>query len=1132
MSLKVVYGPSVSGKTEQIYDYLITESIAHPEREYMILVPEQASLTVQQELVLRHPRHALFNIDVMTFNRLAYRVLNDVNDAGKNVLGDSGKLMLLRLVMKRVEGSLTSLKRNLHKPGFLDEMKSVISELAEYNISPEMLRENTAKLQAHPMLQAKLQDIGLIYAEFTELLHRNYEMTEERAVRLAKCLHRWQPAKDTVVALDGFTGFTPPQYEVLSALLMHCPEVILGATVGSGSTPEENRTEDALFYMSANMITETEHLSMDPGFRTERIPVSDTLPYTPEILHMERFLFRYPREDYEADTDRIRILKAKDPKQEVEAVVSEILKAVRAGVEFREMAVIAGSPEGYRSEIEAQFQDAGIPYFMDAAVPLSGDPLFLLIGTVLDAAEDFSFDNVMNYAKNPLAVRAAEASLKASDDVLSAYERICEFENFALARGMRGKKAFSSAWEGGYRGFSESRLEAVNETREAVITPLLTTADAVAGAGKTVEMRLAALSELLAELNAQETMTTLSEEAESAEKAREYLKSYELLEKLFTEIREILGGQELKYEEFREVLRTGMASLTLGLVPPTKDRLVVGDLKRTRLGKIRKLFVIGANEGLLPARPQEDGLLSDLDREILKENAIALSPTARQETFDLRFYLYLLFTKPSETLMMTYAQSSADGKALAPSYLIGMIRELFSLQIETVPDTLTARVNTAGQGLTLLADGLRTFREQETDDMPADLKTLCAWYASQPHFTEALSALADGLFYAYQDEVLPQALSDRIFRDLVKGSVTRLEKYAGCAYAHFLTYGLGLSERQEYAIESKDLGNLFHESIDTFFRKIRERGEDWYALTDEERTALVRDSVQEVTGKYGNDILKDSARNEYLVNRVQRLTERTLTTLKKQWDAGGFTSTESEVAFPAAGTIDAIRLPLENGMQLALEGRIDRMDLAEEDGRVYVKIIDYKSGKKELDYTRMYYGLQLQLLLYMEAAKEIASGRNPGKEVVPAGIYYYHIDDPLVEAADEKHAEEAIAKELQLSGITNSDDTALRLIDQNIDTDPTVVKGLKKKKDGEFYTGAAVAEAAEMNRLGAFTLKKAQALADEMVSGHIEVSPYAYGQESSCTYCAFRGVCGFDDRIEGYHKRKLRKKELQDLTGE
>ena len=1137
LALTILFGSSVSAKNEALYDTILREAAAHPELSYVLLVPEQASLYTQEEMVRRSPNHALMNIDVLTFNRLAYRVFEDLREPGKQILDDTGKLMLLRLVVREMEEELSVLRKNIRKQGFLEELKSLFSELSEYNVSPEKLLESAKRLPGHPGLVRKLSEISAVYGAFLTRLHRDYEMAEERLSRLSRLIPSWQETPDTVFALLGFTGFTPPQESVIEALLPRCRDLVLLADLGSGAELPGEKEEESLFHMSYVMCAKVRELAIRAGLPIREEKITEPRAVSDTIAKIEAGLFRWPQPSFAGSGKGLRILCAKTPEEEVRTLVSEILGKLREGYRLRDMAVISGDPKQYHEELEDRMRELQLPVFFDETRNMSENPLFLLIRNLMEVfTEEWSCESVTVLLKNPLVLGYLSRTLSESPDPLSPYERVCELENFCLARGIRGKSRFQKPFSGRYRRFAEGRLDSIREIQKAVLTPVSGLHEKIVRRGASVGERIEALREFLAETGAEQEMERIADETKRMDLEREYRRSFSLLSEFFDRTTELLSEERMATEAFSELLLSGISALRIGLVPPAKDELIVGDLLRTRLHRVRFLYVLGANEGVLVRLRESGGLLSEQERELLSEAALTLAPTSREEGFSAQFYLYRLLTSPSEELYLSYAQSDGDGRKMSPAPVVGKLLSMFpDLRTEDAEkpaagEMLLPGIGTVSDGLLYAAESLRE-RMDPAHPRPFSEEDLALsrWMLSKEPSRERMLSIFRAAVFSYQPEKLSEGIAARLFGSSVQETVSRLERYAACPFAHFLTYGLSLTERPEYRVEVTDLGTMLHDSINAFFVRMNERGFRFSELTDEDTEALSDEAAALVTENYGEGLMQDSERNRYLRVRIRRLVRRTAEILRKQWQAGDFETAETEVPFGWGEAFDALRVPVPGGGRISLAGRIDRLDLSHQGGKITYRIIDFKSGRKDLDYTRAYYGLQLQLLIYMEAARTGLEKRFPGASLQPAGVYYYHIDDPMVEAESAEKAQKIIEKQLQLHGITNSDPAVIRVSDRDFPEGDGVVSGLRMKKDGSFFSYAKVAAEEEFSELGSFARKKAAELTAEMQRGEIPALPYRYGGESGCSYCAYRSVCGFDARIPGYRMKRLQEKTLQDL---
>ncbi len=1122
MAIRLLYGTSVSGKSEILYQVSVRRAKAHPDQRFLLLVPEQASLIAQEALVVRHPDHALSNIDVLTFNRLSRQIFDKTHTETRELLDDLGKMLLLRLAIEKKGGDLTVLKRSIAREGMVGELVSVISELAQYGVKPEAVQGKLDDLKEYPALRSKLRDIHLLYDAFEELLHERYDMAEERLVRLAEILPKWAEGRNATVFLDGYTGFTPPQYEVLRALVRHCPEVVFSITAGSGekialSQGAVKADETDPFLMSHQMAEAIREIAISEHVPfTEKVLQDDaTKVFSAEIVHLERHLFRYPEVAYPSETDKIRVARVRNREAEVSYLLSEILSAVRQGCRYRDLAVITDDPEGFREKIEVAFGEAGIPYFIDANKSVRDTVLFHFLECALEVTEN-SFEQraVFAFLKNPIML--------ALDPQFTNIERISEMENYAIALGIRGKRRFAEEWEGTYRHFDASRLPVINDTRSYVIAPLLTFHEAMVSPKATVKERVDAIRRLFSDCKVERALEKLGEEYTNATKddvQAEYAGVYRYVTEFLERVEAILGGLSIGAPAFRHVVLDCLENAVFGRVPATKDRLVIGNLKRTRLGEVKKIFFLGANDGMLPKDASGAGLINDLDRKILREMELNLAETAVEQAFNAQFYLYLMLTKPAEGLEMIYATSDEEGKAARPAGIVGALTRLFpSVKVESPETDPLYGLNTKGSGFRLLSKALSKAQAGGGTAVPEESRAIFQWFAASEDrkTAENLDRLFHGLFYRYQDEKLPEDLTKALYGEAWNASVSRLEKFADCPYKHFLNYGLNVDEREEYALEARDIGNLYHDSIQRFFEKLAAKGLTWRSVSMEDQETLVEAAVQETAERYNNEIMRDSAKNTFVTRNVGRIVHRCLEALRAQWEASAFTETKSEVAFGPADRLPSMSFTLDNGTKVDLNGRIDRLDLLEEQHQILIRILDYKSSLKKIDEVKLADGRQIQLFLYLQAAMEKLKQEHPDKDIVPASIAYFYLHNPLPTEDGKTGVEEAAAEELKERGYANEDRSVLEKIDRDIGAKSTTLSGSIFKKDGSFSANAPVMPQDQLKALAQGASDTVKALSRAVSEGAIAVSPH----QGACDYCPYRSVCGFDEKIPGFRTVK------------
>ena len=1178
MALQFILGGAGSGKTRYLYETAIRESMEHPDTQYLVVVPEQFTMQTQKEIIRLHPRHGVMNIDILSFKRLAYRVFEDLGISLPVVLDDMGKSMVIRKVAGMKRSKLGLYGQHLEQSGFINQLKSQISELYQYGITPDMLSE-VMREAGTPLLKQKLEDLELIYSGFRQYIEEHYITAEEILDILCRELPKWEILRDSVILLDGFTGFTPVQYRLVELFLLHARKVVCSVTIDPRANAYQEGSIQHLFYMGKHTVCRLDCMAKRHGIAKEPDVICSRRPAwrfveSPDLDFLEQNLYRYYGNVWDRPADHVVIYKSRGPAGEASYVCSRIEQLVQEeGLRYRDAAVITGDLASYGRELSHQFDEAGIPYFLDDKKSIMENPLVELIRAALETIRDFSYESVFRYLKTGLVYeREGNEGVPEAGDMpgpgnmpdsgnagrsedTAVFDGSREhtglmtdrLENYVRALGIRGWKRWESQWEKPCRGSEKLNLKELNAYRQWILEPLRPLREAFKEEGATIGSVTAALREYLERMGLRGKLEDYSgffrERGNPGDEnlAREYSQVYDRVLELLGRLEGLLGAEKTDMKNYSQILDAGFGEIKVGVIPATIDQVMVGDITRSRLEDVKVLFFVGVNEGTVPQRKSGASLLTDRDRAVFKEFNMELAPTAREDGCIQKFYLYLMMAKPSRRLVLTYAGMSSEGKSQRPSSLIGEVQKLFP-GIPVLDEGLVDwPVRTVRDGRERLIDGLRKLREEkegETAKAPegrdaeenAFMELYRYFYCSDGH-REKVKQLVDAAFYSYEERGIGRAAARALYGQSLQGSVTRLEQFASCAYAHFLKYGLELMERQEYELAAVDMGNLFHQSIDRCFAVMKERKQDWRGLTEEGRKQLVKECVARVTKEYGNTIMASSARNAYLAGRVERITDRTIWALAEQVKKGDFEPTGFEVSFSAIDNLKAMRIRLSEDEELMLRGRIDRMDLCEDGEHVYVKIIDYKSGTTAFDLAALYYGLQLQLVVYMDAAVEMEERNHPDKEVVPAGIFYYHINDPLADRQEGMTVEEIekqILRQLRMDGLVNSELDIISHLDRDIQKESDVIP--VAIKDGYVQESrSSVASTRRFEDLRRFVNHKLREAGQDILKGNIDLKPYKQTARTACDYCPYHAVCGFDTKTAGYGYRRLAGLKPEDI---
>ena len=708
MSLRFCFGSSGSGKSYKVYSEIIERSRKSAKQNFLIVVPDQFTMQTQKELVTMHPCEGIMNVDVLSFGRLSHRIFEEVGGEGIPVLDDTGKSLVLQRVATSIKEELPALGSHLHKQGYIHEVKSAISEFMQYGLSVEDVGKLMEFAQKRGALYYKLKDLNLLYESFLEYIKGHFITTEERMDVLRRKLVHSKILKGSVVVFDGFTGFTPIQNRLIQEIMTLADEVLVIITLCEEESPFVIDGEQKLFYLSKKTSCDLERLAKEAGVeRGQDMYLSGSpSPRFREkeaLSFLEKHLFRAPGATFGGIQESLFISEAPTTREEVHQTGLQICELIRKeGLQYRNIALICSDLESYAPFVEREFADMGIPYYLDRTRGIVLNPMIEYIKSGLELyTRDFSYESVFHYLRSGLADFTTEEV-----DVL---------ENYIIQTGIRGKSKWSRLFTRKIKsmGEDEEALQQINELKSRFmvqVSGLETSGLAEA------HVHVENLYQFLVQNRVQEKLSTYEKqftEQGDQVRAKEYGQIYRLVIELLDQIYGLLGEEKITQQEFLEILVAGFGEIEVGTIPQNVDRILVGDMERTRLKQVKVLFFLGVNDGNIPRSASKGGIISDMDREFLKESDLELAPTPRQQMFIQRFYLYLNLTKPSDRLYLSYAKVNSDGKTLRPSYLVETIRKMYpELTIEQpFRKPILEQLVTPKEGVRYLAQSLREYVE-------------------------------------------------------------------------------------------------------------------------------------------------------------------------------------------------------------------------------------------------------------------------------------------------------------------------------------------------------------------------------------------------------------------------------------
>lgn len=1120
MALQLILGGAGRGKTQYMEQKVSREAVRHPEKQYFVVVPEQFTMQTQKNLVMLSERNGLLNIEVQSFLRLAFRIFGETGTKNVPVMDDMGKTMILKKVLLNEQKRLGYFKDHIHKKGYIAEIKSFLSELMQYGVEEEQLDAMMETAAEHPVLQQKLADMKVAYDAFLEYIRDHYITSEEVLTVFADVVGKSELLRGAEIYLDGFTGFTPLQYRLIRELLRVCDQMYVTVTLDPRESIWHLDEPYKLFYMSKKMIAHFRKIAQEEQIEIKQEiwtgKTVDQTRFQEEVTldHLEQQLFRYPVKAWEGEPEGVSIHILRQPEREVAFLAMEMMRLrQQEGFRYRDVAVVTGDLGIYGMLVKEEFARLGIPCFVDQKKSILTNSYVDMLCAVLDVLlKDFDYANCMRYLKSTFSgVEVDQANL---------------VDNFLLATGIRGHKRWQQEWDGTYV-YRRKREEIVTEAIENINRVRGLLWDRLGflyeqlGRGKhTVREYAELLCDFMEQqghyIRIQELVERFREQ-DDLESAKEYEQVYEIVINVLDRLVELMGTESMPLQEFSEIFHTGLEEARIGLIPPGVDQVVVGDLNRTRLAGIRYLFFLGLNDGNIPQAKSSGGILSETERTFLTEAEFELAPTSREQIYTEQFYLYLGLTKPSRHLYLSYSETANDGSALRPSYLISQVSKIFpdmKLQYEEqIRDYVHLLAD--DQGESYLIGGLRSGNWQDSA-----WQEMYRQYRMDEQKCSRLRNLVEAAYYVEPESRISRAAAAALYQKIITGSTSQFERYSSCPFAYFMQYGLRLEERQEHQVELFDVGNIVHEALEQYTKELLKRNLDWQDLPEDERHILANQCLNMVVEEYKNGLLYDTERDTYMIVRLRRILQRTIWAITEQMKLGDFHTVESELGFM-----------MDQEAQRII-GRVDRVDTLETEDGIYVKVIDYKTGNKELSLSDLFYGLQMQLIIYLKAAVDRRVDQQQ-KLVIPAGVLYYHIDDPVLqEKAQLEQREENILKALKMKGLVNEDDPVLPSLDHNFHAEngglaasrQSIVAPFATTKDGNLKATSATLTTAEFQEIIDFTEKKLQQIGAEIRDGNTSVYPYQRMDSShstACTYCGYHGICRFDPKIQGNHYRQI-----------
>ncbi len=1083
-------------------------------------------------------RKAIIGTEVITFNRLAYRVMNEIGGVIHTNLTKCGKAMLIFSILQAEKNNLTFLNKSDEN---IEICMRLISELKKHAITTKDLKDVQEKIE-NKYLKNKLKDIILIYEKFENKIQNKYIDETDLLTILAENIDKVDLLKNADVYIDEFAGFTEQEYQTIKKIIKIANNVTITFCADNLDLNTDPNTD--IFY--PNKVTYNKIINLlDKDEKVETINLNKSYRFkNEELKYIENYVYstkvkqfnlkqETPNEQNKELVDKyalsknINLFLAKNYYSEIENVAKKINKLIKKeNLRYKDICIITKNTDSYSSLIKTIFGKYEIPVFIDEKRDLNQNIIVQYILSILEILnKNYSYESVFNYLKTGFV------EIDEND--------VFKLEKYCIKYGIKNNK-FKKDFVYG----KDEELAHLNELRKQIITPLISLKERI-DEEKTANNISKQIYLFIKEQNIEEIINNKInklKEDNFLDLAKEYEQCYKIIIDILDEINLIFGEEKITIDKFINILKIGLKNSELGKIPGTQDQVIVGDTDRSRSRKTKVVFIIGLNDGVFPSINKNQGFLDDEDRENLKTENIEIAKGTLENLYDDSFNIYKAFTTAEEKLFLSYASSDNEGKSLRASNLIFRIKKMFPDLIEESDIIKKERLELINEKISY-DDLILKINEMENGVNPEKLFfILYKYYMQNKNYK---SMLNDNIKYINfkLNEKLKKENIDKLYGNRLNTSISKLEKYRSCPFLYYLQYILKLKDKEELKVQSFDTGSFMHDVINTFFEEIN-NNEEYSNFYEKARIALLQDfgseeddlseEEQQETGytdfedistiieKIVDKIINEKLLNEsnyiftatekykLLVQRLKRIIVKSLKYIIQSLVQSEFKLEGTEVEFGEKGKYKPIVLNLDDGKTVEIIGKIDRVDVAQDENKKYVRIIDYKSSVKNLDFGNVYAGLQLQLITYLDAVCKI-------EDFVPAGILYFNLLEQIINSnkkISEQEIEQKIKSNFKMKGLILADVKVAKMQDKNLEKGRSEIIPAYIDKSGALSPKlSSIASGEEFTKLQNYINKTIKEISKEIFNGNIELKPYYKNKKTPCEYCSYRSMCGFNSGI-------------------
>ena len=1126
MAVGFITGRFGADRTDKILELCFEEAKREDKKPIYILVPEKFTYEMEKRLSekLENEKNIdpNFRIRVVSFSTLSKIVFTNVGGLKERRLTTSARSLLTFKAMDLVSKDLITFKSDDFKMGFVNNIMDMIIEFKQNDFSVTDVFSLTENIK-NESLKFKMQDLYNIYKSYENLIDKKYSDTEDTLNIFAQKLDDFESIKGATIFVDEYMDFTPAQYLVIEKLIYFSKNIYFSLL-----------TDFKNLHSKMNMFARSNStiLNIKNICEKHNVPLlcnvslsNESYYNSDDLSFLEKSVGDFSAKPYYKDSENIRIIKFKNIYDEVSFIAEEISKLVKTKkYRFNDITLCMRSLEEYSYIIERVFDDYKIDYFLDEKISIMENPIIILILSILDMKDkNYSYDSVFRYLKSGLTG--------------ISNEDIFLLENYVIANDIKGNRWFDESWSKSIvhsveEESDDEKLKKINEIKNLVVAPIKNLHEKLKGRNAIKDI-CKYLYEFTLEIGLfdriNEFVTDFQNEG-NLYKAKEYSQVWGSFIEILDELVEFMGDDKISYSKFLNLIKTEIENIELGIVPPSKDEIFITTVDRMKKPSTKIAFVLGVNDGNFPKNIVDNDLISENEKENLKTLGLNFSNNNLIKTTDEQFLSYKTFSIAKEKLYITYPISDLEGKSLLVSRFVKKMLFLFkNLEIESIDFF---------KNFTIM-DIFETFsKERLYQILVSNIDALNSNKMSENdkyNFKEIIDFLMEDDDYKYKIEILKDKLNYKKETENIKDytsflyesgnvSISKLENFVRCPFSYFINYGLKAKEREVYDFSPADYGTYCHKIFDDFFKGVYENNIDWNTIDRE----FIQREVEKLTAKMAeksNFILESSPKYKYFSSITHKNIVESIEIMAEQVRRGNFIPTGFETEF-GDESIKPISYTLKNGKDIKLVGKIDRIDVFKGENSDFLRIIDYKSSKRDIDLNQVYAGLQLQLFVYMNAI--LSSNKDRYK---PAGLFYsdfttnlvgFETYSKMIDMTDDSFYSEKLKKN-KLTGFVIKDMELLKNLDKTLEENRLTSEILPiklKSKGQEIGAGTLGLTTDEFEIVNEFVLNKTKDICEEIYDGNIDIKPFRYKDKKPCDYCKYKSICRFDVKHNKYNNIK------------